>query len=35
MFWYTRYGVLVTLPDGSRVEVATDTEALELLAEYE
>ena len=35
MFWYTRYGVLVTLPDGRQVEVATDEEALELLSEDE
>ena len=32
--FYTGYGVVVILPDGRRVEVATDEEALELLAEF-
>jgi hypothetical protein len=33
--FYTNYGIVVILPDGRRVEVATDEEALELLADYE
>lgn len=33
--FYTNYGVVVILPDGRRIEVATDEEALELLADYE
>ena len=31
----TRYGWLIRLPDGRLIEVATDTEAYELLKEFE
>jgi hypothetical protein len=33
--FYTNYGVVVILPDGRRIEVSTDEEALELLVDYE